>query len=479
MKIKIIIIILLTLGMIFSIHSQNTSIEFSSSENTSVIIYRPMDDNYNKYCPTDTIVFAPGQKVNRNFDITNWAVVKCIIPKKDIFHIYIEKGDSIRLKLVQSKLVFEGNNVAGHQFSYQYNILKEYHCKQYINTLFQSKDSVLINRIIDNPRLLVQDTRYYEQLDSIYQAKLITEKCYLYNRNELDYLIRSKLLEKYVDSISRGIQPKDRLHSKIERIVQNVSKDENVSSYISGSYYIYTYNSYLYRQLDEKSKVALLQNKSKDTFGPYQQCLVCHGRSQLSVLFAAFNIQFQYGYNEFDRKKMYQYLTTTFPGSQSVEVLKRQMANELQDTLPVNAVFLDGSTIRTFSDITKNEKLKNKIIFIDVWASWCMPCRAEFSHNKKLESLLGQYPNIEKLYITIDKDTQSWKNAIQTLKLSGYHLLASKELLERLKKEVYESNAITVPKYILVDYQGNILSGNLPRPSDIEGLKVTLNQLIK
>jgi len=155
------------------------------------------------------------------------------------------------------------------------------------------------------------------------------------------------------------------------------------------------------------------------------------------------------------------------------------MFKELKDTLPVHPVFIDSSTIHKLSDISKNEKLKNKIIFIDIWASWCMPCRAEFTHNSELETLLSQYPMVEKLYITIDKDSDSWKNAIQSIKLSGYHLIATNELMNEMRKKIYQSETVTVPQYILIDSHGNILNRNLPRPSEIKILKAELDKLIR
>ncbi len=438
-----------------------------------------MDDNYNEYCPTDTIEIKPAQEVDYHLDITKWAVVKCIIPGKNYFNVFVENGDTIHLKLDKNDLFFVGSNAAGHQFSYQYNLLKEYYFKNYIDSLFNKQDTTLIDKIIDNPRLLIEKSGYFVKLDSIYNAKQISENCYQYHVNEMDYLIRSRLLNKYKKLISNDIKTRVELTSRIERITQDISSDSFISSYVCGNYFQVIYCRYLYALLNENSKHEILQNQPKDTFGPYSYYLVAKGKTQLSLLFDAFIVQFKYGINEFDRQKMYHYLNNSFPKSQSVKVLSQFMFKELKDTLPVHPVFIDSSTIHKLSDISKNEKLKNKIIFIDIWASWCMPCRAEFTHNSELETLLSQYPMVEKLYITIDKDSDSWKNAIQSIKLSGYHLIATNELMNEMRKKIYQSETVTVPQYILIDSHGNILNRNLPRPSEIKILKAELDKLIR
>ena len=112
---------------------------------------------------------------------------------------------------------------------------------------------------------------------------------------------------------------------------------------------------------------------------------------------------------------------------------------------------------------TSLDDLNGKYVYIDVWATWCGPCKREIPSLKKIEK---QYhgKNIEFVSISVDveKDHGAWKKMIVEKELGGIQLYADKS---------WNSNFITdysikgIPRFILIDPAGKIITPNAPRPS--------------
>ena len=106
--------------------------------------------------------------------------------------------------------------------------------------------------------------------------------------------------------------------------------------------------------------------------------------------------------------------------------------------------------------------LKGKMLFIDIWATYCPDCRKELPALETLQQTYKGKP-ITFVSISVDRDKEAWKTMVKEKKLGGIHLYASPETKE-LFKELYDLRSI--PRYMLIDEKGNIINANLPMPSD-------------
>ncbi|WP_461531941.1 TlpA family protein disulfide reductase [Sinomicrobium sp.] len=113
---------------------------------------------------------------------------------------------------------------------------------------------------------------------------------------------------------------------------------------------------------------------------------------------------------------------------------------------------------------TSLSDLKGKYVYIDVWATWCGPCKAEIPFLKEVEADYHD-KNIEFVSISIDrqKDHEKWKTMVEEEQLKGVQLFADNDWNSKFVTDYLIKG---IPKFILIDPEGNIVTSNAPRPSD-------------
>ncbi|MDR6783986.1 thiol-disulfide isomerase/thioredoxin [Pedobacter africanus] len=117
----------------------------------------------------------------------------------------------------------------------------------------------------------------------------------------------------------------------------------------------------------------------------------------------------------------------------------------------------DGKTV-TMAD------LKGKVILVDVWATWCGPCKAEIPHLKKLEEEM-KGTDVQVVSISVDeaKDKEKWLKMIKDENLGGLQLFATG--WGDIAK-YYQIKGI--PRFMVFDRNGKIVTTDSPRPSNPE-----------
>jgi len=115
--------------------------------------------------------------------------------------------------------------------------------------------------------------------------------------------------------------------------------------------------------------------------------------------------------------------------------------------------------------------LRGKVLYVDIWASWCGPCRKQFPAAKELKSKLSkkELKNIVFLYISIDNTETVWKKAIDQLKIEGTHAISKGGWGSEVTTKF---DVRSIPRYFIFDKKGRAVNTNAPRPSDPQLLGV-------
>ena len=174
----------------------------------------------------------------------------------------------------------------------------------------------------------------------------------------------------------------------------------------------------------------------------------------------------------------YRYFKEKYPASPYLNYFEEQMNETIklytENKSDPSIRFTENSdSINSLSALIS--RFKGKKLYVDIWATWCAPCRKEFQYKDSLEIILEQH-DITPLYISLDNENQNkkWKALVYANHLKGFHFRANQAFIDDLK--LYwggekGKKSFLIPWYMLIDENGNILEKHARRPSEIVATK--------
>ncbi|MBX3257660.1 MAG: TlpA family protein disulfide reductase [Chitinophagaceae bacterium] len=119
---------------------------------------------------------------------------------------------------------------------------------------------------------------------------------------------------------------------------------------------------------------------------------------------------------------------------------------------------------------------KGKVVYLDIWATWCAPCLKEIPY---LERLKEKFRNkdVEMIAISIDTKVDTWLAKVSAMKMGGIQLIDSNGSENSKIAKDYKIHG--VPHFVLIDKKGRIASAFAPRPSMEAELEKQINELLQ
>jgi thiol-disulfide isomerase/thioredoxin len=145
-----------------------------------------------------------------------------------------------------------------------------------------------------------------------------------------------------------------------------------------------------------------------------------------------------------------QYTTSWFTGS--LEKMRTRLLRIAKGKPAINFTGVDPQ-----GDSVSLEMFRGKVVYVDVWATWCGGCIQEIPSSISLQQ---QYKNkVVFLNVSTDQNAAGWRNMLtKRSDWQGIHMLNNGSIMQS-----YGFSAL--PRYMLIDPNGKIISADAPRPS--------------
>lgn len=166
-----------------------------------------------------------------------------------------------------------------------------------------------------------------------------------------------------------------------------------------------------------------------------------------------------------------QYIVTTDQKKRTSEIIAKLGQANKEGEIAINFTHKDING----KDVSLSDFI-GKVVLVDAWATWCGPCKKEMESIQKLEKEFAG-KDVVFMCVSVDeaKDKQKWKDFVKNENLEGIQLFSGGFESDIVK--FYDIKSI--PRFILIDKKGNIVSKDAPRPSSAELRLLIKNELKK
>lgn len=265
---------------------------------------------------------------------------------------------------------------------------------------------------------------------------------------------------------------KDYLEAKVSKEFENLAKEVPFdSTLLEDGYNDYQtlLNYYWHSHINLRVNEQLLVSKAPISLIPLMaNALIKEGDYPEAIreFLIAFDLHYRFRENGItpETDSVFNSFKRAYQHSNYLRALRKSYNGWLAVAPGKPAPKLEGYTLEGKKISIKD--LKGKVIYIDVWATWCGPCVAEIPASKKLQQEFAGDDRILFLNVSVDNRKPDWQNFLANDKAwKGLHINIKADKIDSL---YIRYKLLGVPTYILIDPLGNIVNMKAPRPSDAQ-----------
>lgn len=477
----------------FTVVSQNVKLSISNTkatDNSEVWFCRSIDgDPINYVIKYDKEIFKQGN-ILKSFSIDSTMFImiadnpfvpkiRMVVCKDDSVHILVNQ-DTISHKV---SVHFTGSNAKGHEIYYN-------------SPLFVGGKTLgIVYPFLGKLRNLDEAIEKTEQLkgklfspiDSLFNANQISKEYYQFVKLEAD----AEFLNAILSATSSLLTDQDE-----KKCILNKNELIKLQIYYCEKYDPFSakYRNVNYRNENSRRKCILIADRiltkngnatnlklwdTNDSYYNFAPKEIQEGMFATDLIFKQ-----KFGMiSDAEAMKNYNKFKGIFPKSVFLPVIESSLTLQNNDILPYSLLTYNSATnglkviandsLTTFKKFL-NKYFVGKFVVVDMWATYCSPCKIEFAYAKDIHDFLTKH-GIELLYFSVDNQNNAtgWINDIKKYSLNGYNYFATDNITSYLK-EFFSPNYLSIPRYFLFGRNGDLIDNNLPKPSDTDNFKSTI-----
>lgn len=445
-----------------------------SAQQAATIVVKTTPDNEIAYWPTGKehlFCIALGTKAQagpqgefvHQFRTDRPGMVQIWTQGSDSFTLYLTPESKDTITVTKDTLIISGTNSAYNRCLKTVNDYQKYSDKL---VYMQPHELRGITSLEQYHRLA--DARMRQALDAVNTSGL-NEEFLAEQRAHIDYIRRSIFIH-IVRQLSRKEKLPEDWQRELTEVINSSVNGDYLRSYRGIGFFV---NSLVMMQFTN------LENGDLKEIKDYASFLFDRYRK----FFTGDNLQYMQAQliyeDEFQGSKtpsipqLYETYKAEFPNSPFLNVLEPGVKENLrfQNSRITDKdyhILTCDSTITSLEDAVK--PFKGKVVYIDVWATWCGPCLKEFQYLPALKEK-ARNMDVVYLYISIDRpeERKKWEKTIAYHQLKGYHLLVNEKLGKSLYTELgNERQILSIPCFVIIDKTGKIAIRHAAAPSEPE-----------
>lgn len=293
--------------------------------------------------------------------------------------------------------------------------------------------------------------------------KPISEKFYVYVKQFFHYLKEANLFSILSSTTIKIKDPPTFLDQEYTILNKDYSCDSCINNIIYRMS-VYAYRKFLSKYQRRKSGIYI-----KDIYNITEANFI--GKTKEFLFFITLKEQLGQGLKSDDTYYISYLNSQNKDNTPYIDYLRKEFLIKKSQPLKKELASPQSETI-SWDDLIARQR--GKVIYIDFWASWCLPCRKELPKTKELFKTFKK-EQIAILYISADENYNAWLKATKSENINNGDSFIitdfkNSELNRQFKIE-------SLPRRILIDKNGNIINDDAPGAADLELKKIIYKYL--